>query len=391
MEYKYLIDLALILFFTKALGIATKKIHMPQIVGAMIAGLLLGPCCFNLVQKSDFISCISELGVIGIMFGAGLGVDIKKVMKTFGSSFVIALLGVLVPIGFGTLAVTLYDGGYSLQAVFIGIIFTATSVAISVSTLTEIGHLSSNTGNAILSAAIIDDVLGVIALAAGMSLTDSSISVMETIFNVIVFFVMAFIVGFIVSFLFDKYVALFKGDKKRFTTFAFAFALVMAFVAETYFRISAIVGAFVAGVVLSHNRESSYIATKFEVVQYLIFNPVFFASIGLQVSIDGFGWSTLLLTLIFIVVAVASKVVGCGLGAKICKYSWKDSLKIGVGMVGRGEVVLILANIALDKGIITQNSFAAIIITVIFCAVSTPLVIKMLYKDEKPVDFCEIK
>lgn len=382
MSYEFLIDLALILLVSKIFSILSKDAKLPKVLGAMVAGLVLGPSMLGWIHETDFIAQLAKLGVIVIMFSAGLDVNLKQIKEVFKSSFLIALLGVLCPVALGVGAMVLYNGTYNLEALFIGIIFTATSVAISVETLRELGKLNSKVGNAILAAAVIDDVLGVIALSFGMAAAGEGFNIWMTLIKIALFFVLAIITGVIIAKAFEWYVERFNRDMRRFTTFAFVYCLIMAYVSEVYFGLSAIIGAFVAGLVISNNHEEEYIAKKVEVLSYLIFSPMFFASIGLQVQISEFGMNTLILALIFIGVAVLSKIVGCAIGAICCKYSMKESIQIGIGMVGRGEVVLILANKALEMGVITTQSFTAIIIAVIFCAIITPILLKLSFKKE---------
>lgn len=382
MSYQFLIDLALILLFSKVLSILMNDAKLPKVIGSLLAGLLLGPALLGWIKETEFISELAKLGVIVIMFSAGLNVSLKQIKSVFKDSFLIALLGVLCPIGLGILAMMLYNGEYNIEALFVGIIFTATSVAISVETLRDMGKLNSKTGNAILAAAVIDDVLGIIALSFGMGAAGSEFNLLESLGKITVFFIIAIVGGFLFSKAFEWYVERFNRDMRRFTTFAFVFCLLMSYLAEEVFGLSAIIGAFAAGLVISNNHEEDYIAKKVEVLEYLLCAPIFFASIGLQIEVKTFNLNTLYLTIIFILVAMLSKIIGCGLGALVCRFKFKDSLRIGVGMMGRGEVVLILANKALEMGVITSETFTAIIITVVACAFSTPLLLKVFYKDK---------
>ena len=186
-SYEYLLDLALILLSTKVLGLLTRRVCMPQVVGALLAGLILGPACLGVLKGTEFIHQVSEIGVIVLMFCAGLETDIQELKRTGKASFIIAFLGVLVPLagGFGIAWIFNRPGmiestataSIMLQNIFIGVILTATSVSITVETLKEMGKLNTKAGNAILGAAIIDDILGIIALTIITSLADSSVNV----------------------------------------------------------------------------------------------------------------------------------------------------------------------------------------------------------------------
>ena len=198
LSYNYLFDLALILLSTKVLGLVTKKFSMPQVVGALLAGLILGPAMLNILHETDFIKQIAEIGVIVLMFTAGLETDLMELRKTGKASFIIALFGVLVPLIGGFLIASLFNQGHSseeindlLQNIFIGIILTATSVSITVETLKELGKLNTRAGNAILGAAIIDDILGIVALTIVTSCADSSVNVAVVLGKVVLFFICA--------------------------------------------------------------------------------------------------------------------------------------------------------------------------------------------------------
>mgnify|MGYP000724297106 CR=1 FL=1 len=203
--YNFLLDLALILLTTKILGLVTRRYNMPQVVGALLAGLLMGPACLNILHETTFIHDAAEIGVVVLMFCAGMETDIDELKKSGKASFVIALLGVLVPLA-GGFAVAYFfnkpgiidsDAGASafLQNIFIGVILTATSVSISVETLKEMGKLKTHSGNAILGAAIIDDILGIIALTIVTSMADSSVSLGMVLLKIVGFFAFALIAG----------------------------------------------------------------------------------------------------------------------------------------------------------------------------------------------------
>lgn len=183
MSYKYLLDIALILLSTKLLGLITRKFNLPQVVGALIAGVILGPSVLNILQETDFISMMAELGVIVIMFTAGLESDITQLKNTGKDSLIIATFGVLIPLVGGTIVAYIFNDGNLttvssiLQNVFIGAVLTATSVSITVEALRELGKLSEKTATAILGSAIIDDILGILVLTIITSIADKSVNV----------------------------------------------------------------------------------------------------------------------------------------------------------------------------------------------------------------------
>lgn len=387
MDYNFLLDLAIVLITTKLLGLFTKRIAMPQVVGALLAGLLLGPALLGLLHETTLMDQLSELGVIVLMFNAGLGTDIGELKKSGGPALLIATIGVLVPLGGGFLVAHFFnsDPNAMLQNVFIGVILTATSVSITVETLKEIGKLSTKSGNAILGAALIDDVLGIVALTLITSLADKSVNIGMVLLRIAAFFVFSLIAGFLLH----KAAAYwFKRDemkKRRFVIIAFACCLIFAFVAEVGFGVADITGAYIAGLIFARTPKAPYLQHRFDILSYMLLSPVFFASIGLKVKLPEMSASIVIFSILLIVVAVLSKVIGCGVGAKICRYSSKDAIRIGVGMISRGEVALIVANNGMRVGLMNQDFFGPVVIMVVVTTIVTPILLKVVYKS-KPVD-----
>lgn len=388
MEYGYLLSLALILLSTKIFGLVTKKVKLPQVVGALLAGLILGPACFGVLKETEFIKQVSEIGVIVLMFCAGLETDIKELKKTGKSSFIIALLGVIVPLlaGWGVAAIFNKDSdlptSITLQNIFIGIILTATSVSITVETLKEMGRLSSKSGNAILGAALIDDILGIIALTIVTSCADKSVNIGLVMLKIVLFFVFAIVVAVAFNFAFNKWSGRSKKDLRRYVIIGFVFCLLMSYCAEKFFGVADITGAFVAGLALSNGPRATYLTNRFETLSYMLLSPVFFASIGLKVVIPKMSASIIIFAVVLLVIAVLTKIIGCGLGAKICKFSNKDSLRIGIGMISRGEVALIVASKGEAVGLMNDKYFGPIVITVVVTTIITPILLKFVYKSK---------
>ena len=383
-SYKYLLDIALILISTKILGLLTRRIQLPQVVGALIAGLLLGPACFGVLQETDFIKNIAELGVIVLMFAAGLETDVQELKKTGLASFIIALLGVIVPLVGGYFVATIYnpvtDQQTMLQNIFVGVVLTATSVSITVETLKELGKLSTKTGNAILGAALIDDVLGIIALTVISSFAGSDVSLWVILLKILGFFIFCGVVAFLFIKFVNPWINKYKKDLRRFVILAFAFCLLMSFSAEYFFGVSDITGAFVAGLILSNNKKTSYMLNRFDTVSYVLLSPVFFASVGLKVTFSNMSATVVVLTVLLLVVAILSKMIGCGLGAKICKYTNLQSVKIGIGMISRGEVALIVATKGMSMGLMKDEFFAPLVLVVVATTIVTPILLKLAYK-----------
>lgn len=387
LSYEFLFDLALILISTKLFGLITKKIKMPQVVGALLAGVILGPAFLNVLSETEFIQNLAELGVIILMFTAGLETDIKQLKKTGKASFIIAIFGVLIPLLGGFIVATLFNKGGDfntvLKNVFIGIILTATSVSITVETLKEMGKLNTRAGNAILGAAIIDDILGIIALTITTSLADPSINIALVLFKIISFFVLSFVLGYLFHWAFAKLDARYKKDLRRFVILAFVFCLLLSFSAEEFFGVADITGAFIAGLVLSDSERSTYLTSRFETLSYMLLSPIFFASIGIKVKITSMSSAIFIFTICLLIVAILTKVLGCAFGAKMCKYENREAVQIGVGMVSRGEVALIVANKGIAMGLMVQEFLAPIVIVVVLTTILTPILLKLVFTKSK--------
>lgn len=392
MTYNFLLDLALILLCTKILGLITRSFKMPQVVGALLAGVILGPAVLNVLSDKDFITKVSEIGVIVLMFTAGMETDIKELKKTGTASFVIALCGVLVPLAGGFLLAHFFNGpdlsegataSLFLQNMFIGVILTATSVSITVETLKEMGKLNTRAGNAILGAAIIDDILGIIALTVITSMADPSVQIGIVLLKIVVFFVFAAVAGVLFFLFFRKLQNHYHKDMRRFVILAFVFCLLISYCAEEFFGVADITGAFIAGLIISNTQRAPYIASRFETLSYTLISPVFFASIGLKMTMPDMTPHIIIFSISLMVIAVLTKIIGCGLGAKICKYTNREAVQVGVGMVSRGEVALIVATKGAALGLMSNAFMGPIILTVVFTTVIAPVLLKFAFSSKK--------
>lgn len=382
--YNMFKDLAIIIVFAKLFGVLARKCKAPQVVGEIIAGLLIGPSVLGLVQQTDFLTGLAEVGVVLLMFSAGLETNLKELMKTGPVAFLIACFGVFVPLVGGTL---LYMGFYGAApfgsekfytALFIGVIMTATSVSITVQSLREMGKLKGKVGTTILSAAIIDDVIGIIVLTFVVGFKNPESNPGKVVINTVLFFVMAIVVGIILYKVFKGFDARYP-HTRRIPIMSLALCFFFAYAAEHYFGIADITGAYVAGIILCSIQDSAYIEEKMEISSYMIFGPVFFASIGLKTNIDNVNGEILLFSLGFVLVALITKIIGCGLMARVCRFSFHDSVKIGVGMMTRGEVALIVAQKGLSVGLLTPVYFTSVILLIIISSIATPIALKILY------------
>lgn len=382
--YEVFKDLAIIIVAGKMCGIIARQLKAPQVVGMIIAGLLIGPSVLGWVRQTEFLSEMAEIGVILLMFSAGLETDLKELVKTGPVATLIACAGVFVPLVLGTVLYMVFYGWAAVgteeffRAVFIGCIMTATSVSITVQSLREMGHLKGKVGTTILSAAIIDDVIGIIVLTFVIGFKSPDSNPGKVIINTVLFFALALVLGMIFYRVFkaldNKY-----PHTRRIPIIGLALCLIMAYVAERYFGIADITGAYVAGIILCSIRDSAYIEEKIDINSYMMFGPVFFASIGLKTSIEGIDSALIVFALAFVLVALISKVIGCGLMSRICGFKGYDCLKIGVGMMTRGEVALIVAQKGLSVGLMSSQYFTAVILLIIISSVSVPILLKLLY------------
>lgn len=382
--YEVLRDLAIILFFAKVFGIIARKCKAPQVVGQIIAGLLIGPCILGWVGQSDFIAQMAEIGVIILMFAVGLETDLKELIKTGPIAFLIACAGVFVPLVLGTILYMAFYGTapwgseHFYKAVFIGTIMTATSVSITVAALQELGKIKSKVGTTIVSAAIIDDVIGIIVLTVVLGFKNPSSSPSMVIVKTIAFFVIAVIGGFIIFKIFLKLDNRYP-HTRRIPIVSLAFCFALSYIAERYFGIADITGAYIAGIVLCNLSDNEYIERKIDVSSYMIFGPIFFTSIGLKTSFDAMNSKLFAFCICFVIVALLAKIIGCGLVSKLCKFSMSDSLKIGIGMMTRGEVALIVAQKGLAAGLLTADYFTAVILLILVSSIATPILLKLFY------------
>lgn len=390
MDYSFLLWIAIILLSTKILGVASQKINMPQVVGALLAGIILGPSVLNVVSGTDFINQVAEIGVILLMFQAGLGTDFAELKKTGIASLVIALIGVVVPMLGGALTYCAFfgferlatDSTYLIEIIFVGVVLMATSVSITVETLREMGKLNGRMGTAILGAAIIDDIIGIIVLTLITSLKDPNVEPGISILKIALFFVFIGVVAVVVNFFMTKVLKEIR-NKHRVAIFSLSFAFFLSFFAEHFFGVADITGAYFAGLILCNSSPKNYVDDKVNVTSYMVFGPVFFASIGIKTDLsNGMNMNIIWFSLALLVVAVLSKIIGCGVGAKLCKFNNKEALAIGVGMVSRGEVALIVADKGTKAGIIDASLYPAIVLVVIVTTIITPILLKMVLSDK---------
>lgn len=397
--------LAVILSATKAMGVLTRHFGLPQVAGMVVAGLLIGPALFSglsgsfhgLVNPSaeemDVLNTFSQIGVVMILFTSGLETDLNELKRSGGAATLIALAGVLVPIALGFVGAMLFMDGFGagycheklLNALFIGCILAATSVGITVETLRELGKLNTRVGTTVLSAAIIDDVIGIIALSLITSLNGGS-SVWITLLKAAGFFAFSIGVGLLLRQLFKR-LEKSHPHTRRTGIFSLAVAFLYAFCAERFFGIAAITGAYMAGIMLSGLDDTGFVDRRIEISEYMFFAPLFFAYIGISADFSRFRWSDLLFGLTFVALGVIGKIVGCGSVARLCRYNKKESMVIGCGMIARGEVALAvyttghgLIYTAADGTLLGIDPLVGIILLIILTSILCPVLLKLNFR-----------
>ena len=382
-------NLAIIVIAAKFCGLGARKLKAPQVAGEIIAGLIIGPTVLNIVSVSEFFSQMAEIGVVLLMFSAGLETNIDNLKKSGIKATILACAGVGVPLALGTVLYMCFYGFAApgsiefLRALFIGTILTATSVSITVQVLRELGKISTEVGTTIMSAAIIDDVIGIVVLTAVIGLKDPSANIGMVCVKTVLFFAFSLVVGIIIFKIMQKLDTKWR-HTRRIPIMGLALALVFSYIADKYFGVADITGAFVAGIILSSLDDSEYIDRKMDINSYMIFGPVFFASVGLQTNLRSVDTTVIAFSLAFVVIGLLGKILGCGLVAKILGYNNSDSFKIGVGMMTRGEVALIVAQRGLKAEIIDSRYFTAVILLIIISSILTPVIMKAIYAhDEK--------
>ncbi len=398
-----LLSVGIIVIAAKFLGVNAKKIGIPMVAGEIVAGLLLrfipwfsgygtvlppGACEQDIIfnEANQFISYMAEIGVILIMFSAGLGTNLRSLIKSGVKSTVIAAMGVVVPLVMGTIMALCFWGfdGFGTpgfyKAMFIGTILTATSVSISVATLKELGKIKSDVGQTIISAAIIDDVFGIIVLTIVIGVSTGSGGYIEILLKTIAFFIVAIIAGYLIFKLFKWYDRR-HPHSRRIPIYALGVALIYAFAAEKFFGIADITGSYIAGVIFCSLSDAEYMEKKIDINSYMFFSPIFFASIGLKTDLSGMNMSLLWFAIAFVIVGCISKIIGCSGISKILGYNWKESQQIGLGMMVRGEVALIVAQKGLSVGMVDAKYFAPVILLIIVSSMLVPILMKKAFSE----------
>lgn len=382
MNYEFLVSVAVIILSTKILGDLTKKVSMPQVVGALLAGVLIGPTGLGIIAETDFLNYTAEIGVIMLMFLAGLDTDINEIKRNSLTCLTVAGIGVLVPLIGGTACYYFFfEAGATsfddiLRAVFVGVVLTATSVSITVEALREMGKLDGKVGNTILGAAVLDDIIGIIVLTIVSSFKDSDVSVSGVLIKILLYCICMAVLAVVLS----------KGrkfidsnmKKQRASTYVLAACLLISFASEHFFGVADITGAYLLGLFLSGHNIKHEIYRKINVPSYIFFSPIFFASVGIKVNLEGMTGTIVAFSIVLLIIAILTKIIGCGLGAKICGFTGREAVQVGVGMVSRGEVALIVAQKGSEMGLLSDTLMPAVVLVVIATTIVTPIVLKKI-------------
>ncbi|SHI37700.1 cation:proton antiporter [Lutispora thermophila] len=374
----FLLQLSAILAAAAFGGYICRKLNQPAVLGQLISGIIIGPSVLKIVSPTETFIHMSDLGVVLLMFIAGLETELDEMIKSGKSSLTIAIGGVVMPIILGIAASSLF-GNSVTEGFFIGVILAATSVSITVETLREIDKLKTKQGMAILGAAVIDDVIGIIllSLVTGLVNPEESQSLIIVLVKLIVFFIVAFIVGLVIIRFSKKYFTL-KNTSKNIAVIGLIFCLLLGYLAEEM-GVAAITGAYLAGMILSATPFKTKISYSMQELSYMLLTPIFFVVTGMKVDI-----STMLSDLPFgitlLIAAVLGKIIGCGAVAKLMGFAKRESLQIGIGMVPRGEVALIVTDIGLKLGVVPNGLFASIIFMILVTTIVTPPFLKKSFE-----------
>ncbi len=381
----YLAELFVILLLTKIAAHYSVKLKMPSVIGELLVGIVIGPAMLNWIHPTTFINYFSELGVIVLMFIAGLEGDLKLLIKYWAPALTVATLGVIVPTGTAFLLChNLFN--FSVKAsVFMGLVLSATSVSITIQVLKEMHRLNTRAGAIICGAAVADDIICVILLGIASSIygTSQHESIWLMVLKMFLFFVIVLLIG---KFIVPKFLSIFQDLNATESDTAGAMILCFGTAAlAVMMGMSDVLGAYFAGLAISETDFEDHLEDKIEPIGYAVFIPVFFVSIGLQISFKGMQ-NDIIFIILLIITAILGKQIGCGLAAKMLHLSWTESNVVGAGMVSRGEMALVVANVALSSHLIDQNHYTAMILVTVITTLVAPLILKLfILKSNKKV------
>ncbi|MGV3463747.1 MAG: cation:proton antiporter [Heyndrickxia sp.] len=371
-----ILQIAIILIASKIAGSLSVRLGQPSVLGKLLIGIVLGPSVLGLVNDTEILAEFSQIGVILLMFIAGLETDIDEFKRTGKASTFVGFGGIIVPLLLGYVAGMILNLN-TIESLFLGLLLSATSVSISVQALKEMNRLKTPEGTTILGAAVIDDIVVVIALAFLMSFSGGDVHLTTVILKKVLFFGGAILVGWKLVPWFLK-----KFSKLKVTETVISSALIICFVyayLAEYTGVASIIGAYIAGVAISVTKFKHDVFEKVETISYSIFVPIFFTSIGITAEFSGITKNITLIVLLSIL-AIITKLFGAAIGAKLAGFGWNSAWGIGSAMVSRGEVALIIAAIGLESKLLSQDMFAVVVVVVLVTTIVTPPMMKLFFK-----------
>ncbi|MDD2371916.1 MAG: cation:proton antiporter [Firmicutes bacterium] len=374
-----LLQITIIIIAAKIAGDISRRVGLPAVLGKLVVGVLLGSSFLGIITEGEILNEFSLVGVILLMFIAGLETDVDDFKRALKPSLYVGFGGIIVPLVTGYVAGKVMNMN-DINALFLGMILSATSVSISVQVLKEMKQLNNKKGATILGAAVIDDIVIIVGLAFLMSFVGEGGNITLVILQKILFFIVAILISWkIVPWFIHKFTRL--QVTQTVVSSALIICFTFAYFAE-FTGVSAIIGAYIAGIAISLTDYRKKVVKKIETIGYSIFVPVFLTSVGISADFTGLG-DNIGLLIIFSFIAIATKLLGAGLGAKISGFNWKSALGIGSAMVSRGEVALIMAKIGLDVNMISSEMFAVLIVVVLITTLVTPIMMRMFFDIDK--------
>lgn len=378
----YLLVLVLILLVAWLMGEAFERLQMPAVVGQLVGGFLLGPAVLNWVKPSSMIATFAELGVIVLMFLAGLESDLNLLKKYFKPSIVVAVLGIALPV-ISIYALGRFHALSTLESLFIGVIFAATSVSISVAVLKEMHALNTDAGVTILGAAVADDILSVLLLSAvvtifGVSDDGPQLSLPMIVGLQVLFFLLIWGLYYVVK----KFpIRIWQNWQSYVSLFALLFCLLLSGIAEDV-QLSAITGAFFAGIIVSQTEYRKPVTVQVENFGMLLFVPIFFVNVGLNMQLSGI-MNNVWLFIDLSLLAIITKFLGAYEGSRMFGFDHISAAEVGAGMISRGEVGLIIAEMGLKSHLISENYYSTIIAAIVITTIVAPLILRPIISIKK--------
>ncbi|MQS90127.1 cation:proton antiporter [Companilactobacillus mishanensis] len=368
--------LALMLFLTLVVSHFFNKINLPAVIGQLILGVILGKGILNIIKPTHELELFAEIGVILLMFLAGLESDIKMLKKHLRPSINVAIFGVILPVAL-TLATAILFKINLRESIFISVVFAATSVSISVEVLKSLNYLSTNSSTVILGAAVVDDILAIAILSvmSGTLTGDFSITKLGMLLGLWIVFAIITVIAYKWLIPGIMQLANFIEASQAPTIMAILVCFIFAFFADEV-QLDAVLGAFVAGIAISNAPNfDEKINRNVEIIGYSIFIPIFFISIGINLEFNNF-LQDFWLIMVFTITGIIGKLIGAGFGARISGFDMKDSYVIGSGMISRGEMALIIAQIGFNVKLLSEEYYSSVIISIILITILAPFFLK---------------